>query len=92
MSELLTIKQSDIQKTDAFNHMSLKIYGKGRKQRVVPLWKTTASYISKYSRIYPPEGNDVLFLNKNGDLLTRSGVRTRIAYSSLRQSRRSSVA
>ena len=58
--------------------MSLKIHGKGRKQRVVPLWKTTASYIRKYTSRYPLGANHVLFLNKNGDILTRSGVRTRI--------------
>ncbi len=78
VSELLAIKKSDIQKTDASNHMNLKIYGKGRKQRVIPLWKTTASYIIKYTVIYPFGTDNILFLNKNGDKLTRSGVRTRI--------------
>lgn len=78
VSELLAIKQSDIQRTDTSNHASLKIHGKGRKQRVVPLWKATASYISKYIGIYSLGIDNALFLNKNGDMLTRSGVRTRI--------------
>lgn len=84
VSELLAIKQSDIQKTDNGNHANLKIYGKGRKQRVVPLWKATASYICKYIETYPPGADNALFLNKNGDKLTRSGVRTRINAIALR--------
>lgn len=78
VSELLAIKQSDIQRTEGGNHANLKIYGKGRKQRVVPLWKATASYIDKYIATYPLGIDSALFLNKNGDMLTRSGVRTRI--------------
>lgn len=76
--ELLAIKQSDIQRTESGNHANLKIYGKGRKQRVVLLWKATASCIDKYIETYPLGMDNALFLNKNGDMLTRSGVRTRI--------------
>lgn len=56
----------------------MTIHGKGRKQREVPLWKTTVKYINKYLKTYTAECTDYLFINKNGDELTRSGVRTRI--------------
>ena len=78
VSELLAIRHSDIQKMGTSSHMSLKIHGKGRKQRVIPLWKTTASYFEKYTETFPPEADGCLFLNKNGGDFTRSGVRTRI--------------
>lgn len=78
VSELLAIKLADIQKTDSINHANLKIYGKGRKQREIPLWKNTVKYINKYIKDYPASEDEYLFINKNGDRLTRSGVRTRI--------------
>lgn len=78
VSELLEIKISDIHNADFVNHASVIIRGKGRKQREVPLWKSTVKYINKYLKDYPIEYNGYLFINKNGDELTRSGVRTRI--------------
>lgn len=78
VSELLVIKLTDIRKADAANHASLKIYRKGRKQREIPLWKSTVIYINKYMKDHPIGEDGSLFMNKNGDKLTRSGVRTRI--------------
>ena len=78
VSELLSIRCSDIRNSDVPNRTSVKIYGKGRKERIVPLWKNTSVYIQKYIRNYHLNGDDVLFINKNGDELTRSGVRSRI--------------
>lgn len=78
VSELLEIKLSDIHNADSIIHASVSIYGKGRKHREVPLWKSTVKYINKYLKDYPIEYNGYLFMNKNGNELTRSGVRTRI--------------
>jgi len=78
VSELLSIKCSDIKNSDIPSRTSVKIYGKGRKERIVPLWKNTSVYIQKYIKNNHLNGNDVLFKNKNGDELTRSGVRFRI--------------
>ena len=75
VSELLEIKKSDIHSADSVNHASVSIHGKGRKQREVPLWKST---INNYLKDYPIKYSDCLFINKNGNALTRSGVRTRI--------------
>jgi len=78
VSELLSIKCSDIRNSDIPSRTSVKIYGKGRKERIVPLWKNTSVYIQKYIGNNHLNGDDVLFINKNGDELTRSGVRSRI--------------
>lgn len=36
------------------------IHGKGRKQREVPLWKTTVKYINKYLKTYPAKYNGLI--------------------------------
>lgn len=76
VSELLAIKLADLQRLDKARHASLRIYGKGRKQREIPLWKSTVMYMNKYMKDYPIGKDGNLFKNKNGDKLTRSGVRT----------------
>lgn len=78
VSELLEIKCADIQNGGVPGKSSISIYGKGRKERIVPLWKDTALYIQRYIRTNRLGGNEYLFVNKNGNHLTRSGVRVRI--------------
>ena len=78
VSEMLALKYSDINDLDIPGNASIRIYGKGRKERTVPLWKSTARYISKYTGSLGISGDDFLFMNKNGGRLTRFGVRSRI--------------
>ena len=78
VSELLAIKYSDVRDLSTPRNSSVKIYGKGRKERVVPIWKSTAKYIRKYAETYNVSDEDRLFINKNGAPLTRSGVYGRI--------------
>ena len=78
VSELLAIKYSDLRDFGKSRYASIKIYGKGRKERIVPLWKTTTKYIRKYPDSFGISDNDRLFTNKNGAPLTRSGVTGRI--------------
>ena len=78
VSELLAIRYSDIKDLDSPGKTSVKIHGKGRKERTVPLWKTTAQYIQKYASSFGVSGDDWLFINRNGTNLTRSGVTSRI--------------
>ena len=78
VSELLAIRYSDVRNLYDSGNASIRIYGKGRKERTVPLWRTTAKYIKKYTETSNISGNDKLFMNKNGSPLTRSGVTSRI--------------
>lgn len=78
VSEMLCLKGSDIKDSDLPGRTCIKIHGKGRKERIVPLWKNTAEYLSKYISINAINDEDAIFKNKNGDKLTRSGVRFRI--------------
>lgn len=78
VSEMLSLKCSDIKGSDLPGRTCIKIQGKGRKERIVPLWKNTAEYLLKYISVNAISGNDSIFNNKNGSKLTRSGVRFRI--------------
>lgn len=78
VSELLGIQISDLFGMDRPGEAVLKVYGKGRKERAVPLWKSTAKYLCKYIQHEKLSTPDRLFINKNGSPLTRSGVRSRI--------------
>ena len=78
VSELISLKYCDINDLDIPNRTCLKIYGKGRKERIVPLWKTTSQYLSKYIDRFGIKDNDYLLIGKNGEKLTRSGVRFKV--------------
>jgi site-specific recombinase XerD len=54
------------------------LHGKGRKQRVIPLWKTTAAQLRAWLDQITSEPAAPVFPNRAGDPLTRSGVRDRL--------------
>lgn len=78
VSEMLSIKCSDIKDADLPERTCIKILGKGRKERLIPLWKNTSKYLAKCNHANGIKKNDAIFKNKNGANLTRSGVRFRI--------------
>ena len=57
---------------------SVKILGKGRKTRVVPILPATAQNLKKYltemHMLAPEKSHLPLFMNRNGQKLTRAGV------------------
>lgn len=53
---------------------SIKIIGKGRKTRIVPISDTVVSTIRKYLEAYRNDSTKPLFINKYGGKLTRAGV------------------
>ena len=57
---------------------SVRIHGKGRKQRVVPLWKATAARLREWLARTRLPAEAPLFPNRNGDPMTRSGVADRL--------------
>jgi len=52
----------------------LEPHGKGRKQRVVPLWVETARVLQAWFRELGDQGSDVAFLSARGQALSRDGV------------------
>ena len=51
----------------------IHVMGKGRRERVLPLWKETIAAITAWLRARAPDGDPELFLNAAGRTMTRSG-------------------
>ena len=57
---------------------TVHLHGKGRKERTVPLWKTTATHLRAWLPRIDERPQAPLFPNRRGTSLTRSGVETRL--------------
>jgi integrase/recombinase XerD len=57
---------------------TVRIDGKGRKQRVIPLWGSTADCLRKWLRRIGQEPESPLFPNAHGSAMSRSGVEHRL--------------
>lgn len=68
----LKISDIDFQYAD-----QIKLVGKGKRQRLVPLWRETLDAIKNYLEIRKPKNDrgNALFLNSNNASLSRFGVR-----------------
>ena len=76
-SELINL---DLMNVDIVN-MVINVYGKGSKERIVPISKIAINYLDLYINQYRnmlfvkgKKTNDVLFLNNHGKRLTRQGL------------------
>lgn len=57
---------------------SIRIHGKGRKERAVPLWKSTAKLLREWIAECNSVAGDPLFPNRFSQRLSRSGVEDRL--------------
>lgn len=74
VSELINVKTHDIDTSNCI----IRIMGKGKKERIVPLGDYAIRYIELYLKEYrekltKKELNDFLFLNNHGNKMTRQG-------------------
>lgn len=76
VSEVVGLRRGDLTAGDA---RSLRIRGKGRKDRIVPLWKKTAATLADWSRRLEDRTDGPLFPNARGGPLSRSGFEDRLA-------------
>ena len=60
------------------SNASVRIHGKGRKERSVPLWSGTARQLKYWLRAYPRGHEQPLFPNRSGGRLTRIGLTERL--------------
>lgn len=57
---------------------SIRFWGKGRKERVTPIWKSTAAFIDSYIKLQNLNRDNRLLSNNRKGNLTRSGIGQRI--------------
>jgi integrase/recombinase XerD len=75
VSEAIALRRSDVA-LDASR--SVRLTGKGRKQRTVPLWKSTAEQLRGWAAKISTDSAAHLFPNRDGRPLSRSGVEKRL--------------
>lgn len=56
----------------------LRFQGKGRKERAIPMWKSTASRLREWFSHIDKKSGSPVFPNRKGQRLTRSGVEHRL--------------
>ena len=78
VSELIGIKIKDIIMDANGLPSYIHIYGKGRKERDIPLWKSTATFLRFFIECHDTNNDTKLFINRTDGILTRSGVRYRL--------------
>jgi len=77
VSEVIAIKVVDVVQDGA---ACVHLHGKGRKQRTVPLWRSTVEQIRAWLKLNPQfEANSPLLPNRDGNAMTRGNVTQRVA-------------
>jgi len=76
VSELSAIRLADVSMAQYPGWISL--HGKGRKERSVPLWKSTSRLLRLWIRELPDCGEQPLFPNASGTALSRSAIELRL--------------
>jgi integrase/recombinase XerD len=80
VSEIAALNRQDIQLSPA---RMVQLQGKGRKQRVVPLWKSTAAHLQGWLAQNPGPSSAPLFTNHLGQRLSRFGIQHRLQRAAL---------
>jgi integrase/recombinase XerD len=70
VSELTGLRLDDLAPQSA----SIRVRGKGRRERALPLWKTTAAALRAWLAIRGPVTSPELFVNARGEPFSRWGV------------------
>jgi len=76
VTEVITLKQSNVNKDEGI----VRVFGKGSKERLVPIGKSALKWIAKYlnevrgNLSKQGSGQDVLFLNARGRPMSRMAV------------------
>lgn len=76
VSELIGLQLDDVNRPaiDAIH-----VLGKGRRERVLPLWKETQTVVRDWLRIRPASEDQAVFLNARGEAIGRHGFASRLA-------------
>jgi len=75
VSEITRLQRQDV---DLQRQHAIHLHGKGRKERIIPLWQQTITALHAWIKRIPDEPATPLFPNRFGETLNRSGVRQRL--------------
>lgn len=75
VSEILRIQVKDVQRHD---HHAVQLQGKGRKQRMVPLWREASRLIHAWLKFTGLQPDQPLLPNRFGSIMTRTAVEQRL--------------
>jgi site-specific recombinase XerC len=70
VSELTGLRLDDVAPRSA----SIRVHGKGRRERALPLWKTTAAALRAWLAVRGSVASPELFVNAQGQPFSRWGV------------------
>lgn len=70
VSELIGLQLTDLRLQP---DVSIRVHGKGRKERCLPLWKQTATALRAWLAVRGNVQSSHLFVNARGEAMTRSG-------------------
>lgn len=73
VSEIIALRREQV-RLDTATGAHVELRGKGRKERVVPLWTETAGVLRAWFRELGDKGNGVAFPGVRGRALSRDGV------------------
>lgn len=77
VSEAVNLSRGDLQLE---RRCVVHIFGKGRKERQIPLWRTTATLLAGWIKEIDPGPQTPLFPNRLGQKMSRSGVEHRLKH------------
>ena len=72
VSELVGLNLADL---TLHTQPTVHVMGKGRRERILPLWKETASALRDWLKVRGEPKGTALFQNARGELMTRSGFK-----------------
>lgn len=70
VSELTGLRMEDL----AFPSMSIRVHGKGRRERAMPLWKATATALRAWLAVRGTAPTTEVFTNARGEAMSRWGI------------------
>lgn len=75
VSEIAKLEVKDI---DLKRQQAIRLHGKGRKERIIPLWPQTITELRKWLVNLPDSPDTPLFPNRHGGQISRFGIRQRL--------------
>ncbi len=75
VSEIVRVQRQDV---DIQQQQTVHLHGKGRKERIIPLWPKCVVALRHWLQLLDAAPNTPVFQGRFGHALTRSGVRQRL--------------